>query len=566
MKTFGTMIALLGLIASFACPDVNGAEPLGEKYWFFFRDKGPADSVNPGMVAANARVSAKSIQRRLKASPSSMPVDWTDVELYGPYIQSLRRLGIFIEHRSRWFNAVSGWATGEQLAAADQLNCIVRVRPVAAHTKPSPPQTLERHLKKSLVPQTGSLDYGPSYLQNALIHVPQLHDLGYTGSGVLVAVLDDGFQLDHTALQHIDVVAQYDFINRDSIVAYQQGQDALRQGYHGTQVLATLAGYQPGELIGPAYDATFLLAKTEQWGTEMPVEEDYWVAAAEWAERNGADVLTSSLGYFDWYTYDDLDGNTALVTKAADLAVKKGMVVLTSAGNWRRIPWHYIAPPADGDSVLAVGAVDKRGVIAYFSSVGPTVDGRIKPEVCAMGISVTTVSATDPGGYVNLDGTSFACPQIAGVAALLLSAQPELTPMDLRDALLSTADRAVSPDTLYGYGVVNAYAALNWLQQPLTRPEDNLLVGVFPNPVTFPSQDVTFRFDLFNRTRVQVDIYDILGRHVATVWDAWMGAYAGQSVRWDGRNENGQRVPSGLYVARIDLNNKVEWSHVTVIR
>ncbi len=563
MKTFRTMITLLGLFASFAYSNASVAAPPGDKYWFFLRDKGPADSV---MMPSKARVSEKSIQRRLKASPSSVPVDWTDVDLYGPYIQALRQLGISIENRSRWFNAVSGWATREQLAAVEQLTCIVRVRPVAAHTKSSPSQTLQRHLKKHQVPQTGSLDYGPSYLQNALIHVPQLHDLGHAGSGVLIAVLDDGYQLDHTALQHIDVVAQYDFINQDSIVTFQQGQDAVRQGHHGTQVLATLAGYHPGELIGPAYDASFLLAKTEQWGSEMPVEEDYWVAAAEWAERRGADVLTSSLGYFDWYTYDDLDGNTALVTKAADLAVKKGMVVLTSAGNWRRDPWHYIAPPADGDSVLAIGAVDKRGVIAYFSSVGPTADGRIKPEVCALGVSVRTVSATDPGGYVSLRGTSFACPQVAGVVALLLSAEPGLTPIELRDALLSTADRALSPDTLYGYGVVNAYAALNWLQQPLNRPEDNQLVGVFPNPVTFPSQNVTFRFDLFNRSRVQVDIYDVLGRKAATVWDAWLGAYAGHIVRWDGRDRNGRFVPSGIYFARIDLDNKIEWSHVTVIR
>ena len=218
-----------------------------------------------------------------------------------------------------------------------------------------------------------------------------------------------------------------------------------------------VGGFEEDSLIGSAYGASFALAKTEMIDSEVVAEEDNWVAGIEWADSLGADVVTSSLGYNEWYTYEDMDGNTALCTIAADLAVSKGMVVVNAAGNERPYAWHYIIAPADGDSVIAVGAVDLQGKLTSFSSAGPTYDGRIKPDVLACGYR--TFCASSSGGYTRMDGTSLSTPLVAGVCALLLEAHPDWSPIQVREALWNTASRADNPDNLMGYGIVNAAKA-----------------------------------------------------------------------------------------------------------
>jgi hypothetical protein len=217
-------------------------------------------------------------------------------------------------------------------------------------------------------------------------------------------------------------------------------------------------------LIGPAFGADFALAKTEIKLSETQIEEDNWVAGVEWADDLGADIVSSSLGYQDWYTYEDMDGNTALCTIAADLAVSKGIVVVNSAGNERITTWYHIIAPADGDSVIAVGAVDLQGGLASFSSAGPTFDGRIKPDVVARGVQ--TYCAWANGGYGGASGTSLSAPLVAGVCALLLEIHPDWTPIQVREALWHTASQADDPDNLYGYGIANAAEAsgLNYLE------------------------------------------------------------------------------------------------------
>ncbi len=255
------------------------------------------------------------------------------------------------------------------------------------------------------------------------------------------------------------------------------------QDRHGLQVMSTIMGFRSGELVGPAYGATAILAMTEDTGSETPIEEDNWVAAVEWVEALGADLITSSLGYYYWYDYSDMDGDTAVTTVAADLAVSRGLAVFVSAGNERQnASFPHILAPADGDSVIAAAAVNLDGVVASFSSPGPTYDGRIKPDLSAQGVGNFVASYWDDETYSTADGTSFAAPLLAGVATLMLERVPSLTPMQIREALRATADRAANPDNDYGWGVIDAYAAVAYwgpLIEHTPRGDTEDLVGPY---------------------------------------------------------------------------------------
>jgi serine protease AprX len=276
-------------------------------------------------------------------------------------------------------------------------------------------------------------------------------------------VLDAGFDnLAHPAFATLRIVATRDFVNRDDSVA----DGDVGEGSHGTATLSVIGGFQPGQIIGPAYAASYILAKTENTESETPVEEDNWAAAVEWAESLGVDVISSSLGYltydrpFPSYTAAQLDGNTAISTRAADLAAERGVMVVNSAGNEGNASANTLGAPADGNLVLAVGAVSSTGARASFSSVGPTADGRIKPDVAAQGVGVKVAQPDRGSSYTTANGTSFSCPLTAGVVALLVQANPSATVPQVFDALRSTASQATRPDNLLGYGIVDALAAL----------------------------------------------------------------------------------------------------------
>ncbi|MBC8479650.1 MAG: S8 family serine peptidase [FCB group bacterium] len=227
----------------------------------------------------------------------------------------------------------------------------------------------------------------------------------------------------------------------------------------GPATLTEWGGRRDGQIYGPAYDAEFLLAKTEDRSQEVPIEEDWWVAGLEWGELQGADVASSSLGYIDWYESEDLDGMTAVTTIAADIAIDNGMIIANSAGNRGG---NGIVAPADAFGILACGAVDSTGQIASFSSRGPTADGRIKPEVCARGVSTYCASASRDGTdiYRYASGTSLSAPLIGGACAVILSANPDWTPQQVRYALMSTANNAENPDNSYGWGIIDVMQAL----------------------------------------------------------------------------------------------------------
>ncbi|MFH0931535.1 MAG: S8 family serine peptidase, partial [Candidatus Zixiibacteriota bacterium] len=319
---------------------------------------------------------------------------------------------------------------------------------------------------KPLVP----INYGPSYDQLQQINVPAVHTLGYNGQGVLVCMMDTGFIKDHIAFKSAfsegRVLAEYDFINHDTNTQNEPGQDATTQHYHGTYTWSALGGEVDGQLYGPAYKANFILAKTEYVPTETRIEEDNWVAGMEWADSIGADVISSSLGYLDFddgffYTRLQLDGNTAVTTIAADIAASLGIVVCNAMGNGGPGDTTLVTP-ADADTILACGAVYSSGTIASFSSRGPTGDGRIKPEVVARGVSTYCASASDTNVFTYASGTSLSTPLVGGCAAVLLSAHPDWVPWKIREALMYTANNALTPNNTYGWGLVNLLAAVQY--------------------------------------------------------------------------------------------------------
>ncbi|MCK4858095.1 MAG: S8 family serine peptidase [candidate division Zixibacteria bacterium] len=292
---------------------------------------------------------------------------------------------------------------------------------------------------------------------------------GYTGQGVIISVFDTGFRKSHNAFAQAyaegRVLAEWDFVFGDGDVA-NEAEDLSSAWNHGTSTWSICGGASAGVHYGPGFGASFILCKTEDVRGETPIEEDNWVAASEWVDSIGADIITSSLSYTDWYTASDYDGNTCVTTVAADIAAANGILVCNSAGNGGPGA-STIGAPADADSILAVGAVDSYGTITYFSSRGPTYDGRIKPEVCARGYNVHRATSDNDGSFSPYgSGTSFSCPLVAGAAAIVMSAQPAWTNMQVREALMLTADNTLFPNSTYGWGIIDTWAAIQMQFEP----------------------------------------------------------------------------------------------------
>jgi len=438
---FKKVILLIVILVTILPADENG------RYWIYLKDKYPFSKNNlPGL--SDIPISERAIKRR-QLRGSGTIFDHTDLPLSRNYIDRLENMGIKIYRQSRWLNAVSCYLNGVDKEVVMNLPFVAMMEPVRTFIFRPAGKSEQQILQKPV-----SEDYGPSFNQNDMIGVPFAHEIGFHGEDVLISLFDTGFILDHEALQHIEVLAAWDFIYDDDNVA-DDDEDVSGQQNHGTQVLSTLAGYAPGQLIGPAYASQFLLAKTDHLTLETNQDEDNWVAAAEWAEGLGADIISSSVGYILDYSYEDMDGNTTAVTIAADLAVKKGVSVFCSAGNEGRSYWKYIIAPADGDSVIAMGGVRPDGSFWGTSSRGPTYDGRIKPDLVAQAQNVYCVNPRSTDRYTTLDGTSLSCPLGAGAGAIVLSINPSLTPMALRDSLVNNASQADNPDTLRGYGIID---------------------------------------------------------------------------------------------------------------
>lgn len=443
---------------AFANPDAT------HTVWIYLNDKG--DNISEKLTLAEQNLHPKSKERRQKSMKSNQLVSFIDIPVEVTYVNQIDVIVEKIRHQSRWLNAISAEATTAQIAQIAQLDFVKSIDIVRKATL----EPVDETTAEPIAPTKSTnynLDYGSSLTQVEMLNVPMVHDMGYTGDGIIICVLDAGFNnLEHDVFSSMDIIDTYDFVNDDPNV---DDEGDLGNGGHGTNTLSTIGGFYEGELIGPAYGASYLLAKTENTDSETQVEEDNWVAGAEWGELNGAMLTSTSLGYIDFddgfaYGPEDMDGNTAVITIAADYMASLGLVVVNSAGN-SGSGTTTIGAPADGNEVLAIGAVRSDRTRSSFSSMGPTADGRIKPDLMAMGSSVV-VAETSGNGYTTSNGTSFSCPLAAGTAALLWEMVPQASNMDIYEALKMTADNAETPDNAYGWGIIDLYAAYEYLALP----------------------------------------------------------------------------------------------------
>jgi len=442
------------------------------KYFIYFKDKGIAKGtlLEKGSDFYNSAIkqlSEKSIKRRIKNMGHESLITYEDLPLKQDYVAQVEALGIRIENKLNWFNAVTAYLNKEQIEELKLKNFVKSIQPV------------EILVFNKLIPRVNSIfdkatdnlpgfNYGPSFGQLQLSEIPIVHSKGFTGEGVLLGLLDTGFDWkNHESLVNANVISEYDFVFKDSSTA-NDSSDLPDQHFHGTLVFSIVGGFKDSSLIGSAFGADFLLAKTEDVGSETHLEEDNYAAALEWMERKGVDITSSSLGYsiFDpgqfSYTYRDMDGKTSVVTRAAELAFRRGVITVTSAGNEGDNQWFYVIAPADGFNTLGIGAVNNNNQVADFSSRGPTFDGRIKPDLVTQGESVYCAEAGSFSGYINASGTSVAAPIASGIAALLLSAHPHLKNTQVRNILFETADNSSSPDYERGYGLISALDALEF--------------------------------------------------------------------------------------------------------
>lgn len=452
------------------------------KAWIVFTDKDWGTEVVADR-AARALVSTynpRAIERRRLRRTAPGLFDLHDLPVAPRYVQAVKDAGVRVHVESKWINAVSAWGTRERFDRIAELPFVKVIQPVRRGRA-----VLPEKVETAANPTTGGSGtggtvsdaagfYGLSEAQLLQMNLVALHNQGFTGSGVIVGILDTGFQRTHVAFNEpghpVTIIAEYDFINDDPVTSIQPG-DPSSQHSHGTYILGTLGAYKPNELVGGAYDASFIVCKTEDVTAEYPAEEDNYVAGLEFIELNGGDMATSSLGYIDWYTQADLDGMTAVTTLAVNIATANGMPCCTAAGNeghdTNPAISHLIAP-ADALQVISCGAVDSTGNIAAFSSDGPTADGRVKPELLARGVSTQTVSSFNDTTYAGVSGTSLSTPLVASAVACLLGAHPEWTVDQLRQRLFATAGDTVlsgGPDPTFvrGYGIIDAFTASSFV-------------------------------------------------------------------------------------------------------
>jgi serine protease AprX len=538
-----------------------------KRVWIYFENKDFAQYKNLAKIA-RLTLSKKSVKRRLNKNVTPL-FDITDLPVNSSYLDRLRNMGIIIYRKSKWFNAVSAYLNHVEIGAIQKLPWVKGISEVKYfHSKNRIDNEKNANVSGTLKVEN---NYGDSFNQNQMIGVTTLHEMGYSGQGVMIALFDTGFRWDHEALQNIKISAQRDFIQNDNTVSNQSG-DLFNQDNHGTLVLGAIAGYMPGELLGPAYAAEYILAKTEDVGSETYAEEDNWVAAAEWADSLGADIISTSLGYFDYgdihYSYSDMDGNTAITTRAADLAAKKGISVFASAGNEGNNEWYYITAPADGDSVIAVGAVRPDRSSWEGSSHGPSYDGRIKPDLMAQGVDVYTVYPSTVNRYIEVGGTSLSCPLAAGAGAILLSIDSTLSPMQLREILTSTATQSDHPDNDYGYGIINLYRAIQheYIKDSVKNKilaKSAELVQNYPNPFNTSTE---IKITLLQDQKISLKIFNVIGKEVRTIINNKEFDTNVYYFSWDGTDNVNRRVSSGIYLLILSGNLNKDYIKIVYLK
>ncbi|MCD4746394.1 MAG: S8 family serine peptidase [Bacteroidales bacterium] len=505
------------LIALFLITNGIFSQVAPNKYWVQFTDK---DNSPYSLTEPLEYLSQKAIDRR---NAQEISIVENDLPVNPLYIDSVASTGVTILNPSKWFNSVTIYTTDPN--ALNIINSFSFVKSVVKcgysdnnsdiSTKPFfKNEFYSAIVEESIFKSTysgKSYDYGYGYNQIHMIKGEVLHDQGYSGEGMTIAVLDAGF-LNANNLPVFDslwsngqILGTRDFVEAEGNV--------FNSHSHGTMVLSTMGSNLSGQLVGTAPKANFWLLRSEDGGSEFLIEELNWVSAAEFADSVGADIINSSLGYtvFDDpqqnHTYQDMDGNTAPVTIGADIAASKGIIVVNSAGNSGSSSWLYIGAPADGDSVFSIGAVDDNGNYASFSSIGPTYDGRQKPNVVAQGQGT---SYCDPSGQIfQGNGTSFSSPIIAGATACLWQANPDLNNVEIMQAIEISSSLFNNPNYQLGYGIPNYEIANLTIIENASKSAD--MVCVYPNPF---NNFLNILYYSNNSNPLTLEIYDVSGKKV----------------------------------------------------
>ena len=445
------------------------------KYFIYFNDKGIESQTlsksSKLYEEAEKLLSKESIERRKQVMGDDY-ITFEDIPVNEKYIGALEASGIKVVHKLKWFNSISCYLNEQQLNDIKNFSFIKSIEPVRAFTKS---ETLKEsyYQKPQLNKSNYSFDYGNSFTQNLLSEIPAVHDLGFYGQNAIIGIINSGFRRDHPSLESRIVIAEKDFINNDDTTS-NQDNDLFNQDSVGTTIFSVIGGFAPGYLIGPAFGSRYLLAKTDKFLNGINIEEDNHIAAIEWLEENGVDIMLSSV--FDprqlSYTFQNMNGKTSRIAQAVNLAYLRGVSTFTAAGDGGANYWGTgisgIQTPADAASIISVGAIDKYKVNTVFSSRGPTADGRIKPEIVAQGTEIlhaiagSTYNTNISFGGGEGSGTEFSAAIAAGSAALLKSVYPHLTNKQIRQIFIESGDNTSKPNNIRGYGLISAKKAITF--------------------------------------------------------------------------------------------------------
>ncbi len=505
-------------------------------YWVKFTDKAnsPYSIDNPSEY-----LSQRALDRRARLG---IEIDEYDIPVNPQYLQAVEACGAQLLNPSKWLNGVSVYTDSQ--AVVDAINALEFVEVV--RNCPNYPEAqrdkeiwMENEMKASGNPVVSRGYYGGAEAQVYQLRVNELHNMGYDGTGVHIAVLDGGFIATNTHQAFDNMRAEGRLLGvRDFVFG---SESVYSQSTHGTSCLSTMAAYDPNNMVGTAPKASYYLFHTEDGNGENIVEEYNWVSGAEYADSLGVDICSTSLGYIDFdmpqwdHYFPDFDGHTAPMTIGAEIAASRGIICTNSAGN-EGGGTCTLGIPADAEHIITVGAVDDQGDRASFSSVGPTYDGRIKPDVMAMGQGTYVATGYSGFPYYNGSGTSFSNPVLAGAVACLRQARPSASVQEICDALRAAGNNANNPDSYNGYGIPDFVEALAMLDIKDVEFDNNEILSVFPNP---------------SRGSVKVEIFDGITVYGITVY----GITGSVLVNTNNINELEvalNNLSSGVYTVKVD--------------
>tara|TARA_R110002050_G_scaffold105961_2_gene215791 strand:- start:20576 stop:22198 length:1623 start_codon:yes stop_codon:yes gene_type:complete len=531
MKKLFSLLAFLISLQLFAQEDA----------WVFLKNKPNSAAY---FASPLTMLSQRALDRRTK---QNIAIDSIDVPIDVRHYSLVKNtFGITVLAKSKWLNAIH--VQGTQVDIKNLKTTYTFVDKIEFANKTlntkgvSSKKSTQRTKRNKFEKTTTNFNYGNAANQISMLKGDFLHQIGYTGAGMQIAVIDAGFPNVNTlaAFQRLrdnnQILGGYDFVDRST--------DFYKGNNHGTNVLSDIGGYIDSQFVGTAPDASFYLFRTEDAENEVPLEESLWVEAAEMADSLGVDVINTSLGYTTFdnaaynYTYNDMDGKTTFITRGAEIGVSRGMILVNAAGNEGNDDWKYMGAPADAASIFTVGAVNATGNIAAFSSFGPTSDGRIKPDVLAQGQNVYVINHIS-GTAVTSNGTSFSSPIMAGIVACFWQAFPDLTNLQIMQRIRESADKYNNPTAQEGYGIPNfenAYSILGVEDQNFLN-----VTTVYPNPV---NNNFTIQTSLQSLENTQIQIFNVIGKKVF------------EKIGLRTKKVNVSQLHSGIYILKITNGNQ----------